>query len=157
MKKIATLIILLLITIIYGCASMRGTGAATTYTQSIGNATEFDVKQKTHRVLVERYSFDIVRFTESSDLIYFETDWRERLPLDDEIALGVEATRSRIIIEARPRTRTYFTVRFNAETMGRFTGSDTWEYIKVTNDLRAYMRDIARDLERELDSGIRLY
>lgn len=159
-KSSSIFAIFLILCIILGCSSARKSGEnPTNYNRNLGTAYPTDVKEKTARIF-NKYNYVIIRHEESFEQIYFETDWRYRGPFDDEIDLGIVDARTRLIVNATPRTRSgtdLYTVRMTAETQVRF--EDTNEYITVpmTDMLMAYLKTISDDLRLELMQGIRRY
>ena len=92
--------------------------------------------------------------------IYFESDWRYRGPFDDELELGIVDARTRLTINATPRTRggmDLYTVRMMAETQVRFEDVNEYVIVPMTDMLMEYLKTISDDLRLELMQGIRRY
>lgn len=154
---------ILLTGFLYGCAGSASTedSSAKSFTANLGTATVLDINQKA-RLLLERYQFQIVRYESTVDALYFETEWKPRYPFDDEIGQGIEETRTRIIIQATPRTRSALgsdlnTVRMEAENQVRLKNGVDWRYAEMSKMLRAYLRKFADDLSTEFRVGLRRY
>jgi hypothetical protein len=119
------------------------------------------MRQKTQQYL-EREQFRVLRFESTTDATFFETDWKARYPFDDEIELGVEEARTRIIITATPRSRAAMgsdmnTVRMEAENQVRYKNALDWHYVEMSKMLKDYLQDFADRLSTEFRAGIRRY
>jgi len=161
------LIIMMLLAsiLLVGCTATyqaEKTTRKSTYHTKIGTATSHDIKEKTQTVLT-RYQYQIVRFEETSDEIYIETQWSYRTPFEDEYNQGVVNTRSRIIILTNPRTRAYsggadfHVVNIYGENEVRLVESDSWITMPLSQMALAYFKKFAEDLKTELSMGIRTY
>lgn len=143
------------------CAASQGTTSSNTYTADVGTATAMDVKDK-GRLFLDRQQYQVLRQEETSDLIYMETHWRFRPPFEDEIELGVEEARTRIILRAQARgmrQQGLFSdisaVKFTAENQVRYRGETTWKDGQITPKLRLYLRKLSDDLSIVFRTGIR--
>ncbi|MBF8296460.1 MAG: hypothetical protein HW389_3005, partial [Bacteroidetes bacterium] len=122
-----------------GCAGTSGAGdlgLSGHYQADVGLATAFDLRDKTRRVL-DKYQFEVLRFDQSADMIYYETQWKDRYPFQDELDQGIEGTRTRIVIQGKPRTRRknqtdVFSVKFNAESQVRLKETSDWNYAIIS-------------------------
>ncbi len=142
-----------------GSSSMDGTPRA--FRSNLGTATLYDFNQKT-RAILAKYQFVVVRFESTTDLTFYETEWKPRYPFQDEIDQGIEEARTRITIQATPRTRAAMgsdlnTVRFEAENQVRFRNGMDWHFVEMSDMLKAYLREVADDLATEFRSNIRRY
>ena len=150
MFKINSLLtVIIAFIMLFGCSSTHKKKMnPTEFTANIGTATAYDIKTKTRRLLM-RYQYEIVREEFSYDQLYFESEWRNRAPFDDEIDMGIVEGRMRITINAVPRTRSSITgndlnvVRVYGENMVRFQGSDEWVRLAMTNMVRKYFAKFA--------------
>lgn len=166
MKPLTSCAVLsLLISLSVGCAgSASGDKAegSSGYSTDVGTATEFDFYQKTRRIL-DRYQYEIIRHEESADMLYLETRWKDRYPFQDEQEIQVVQAMTRVIVQARPRTRggmstsRIYKVNFIAENMVLFANNDAWVHIPLTLMCREYLGKFAEDLRTEFRIGIRKF
>ena len=154
---------ILTLVLFFGCSgTYQKKTNPTEFNANVGTATAYDIKEKTRRLLM-RYQYEIVREEHTYDQEYFESEWKNRRPFEDEIDLGIVAGRSRLTINAIPRTRTAITgsdlyvVRVYGENMVRFQGSDEWIRPTMTDMARKYFAKFAEDLRLELSTGIRKF
>ena len=126
-------------------------------------ATGWSLENQTRRVL-SKYLYEIVRRERSSHQIYIESQWRTRLPFDDERGLGLSEARTRLIIRARPRRSgataggmDLFTVRLIAENMVRSAIDGDWERITPTDMFKAHIREVAEELDSEYNLMMRRF
>ncbi len=141
-----------------GCGRHPGGGAHEykDYTTKLGLARPADLERVVFRML-DKHQYQIVRRTSSQEKIYYETEWRQRYPFEDEIKVGVASARSRIIITGRPRdfggTGTYivYRVRFIAENEVRFSDTSGYTRIPISERAKRYFRRIANDIKTELN------
>lgn len=131
------------------------------YTANLGTATQLDFREKTRKML-DRYQFQVIRFEQTTDATFFETEWKLRYPFEDELQQSVEEARTRLIITATPRTRTpmgsdLHTVRFEAENQVRYRDARDWHYIQMSDMLKAYLKEFCDKLATEFRAGIRRY
>ena len=165
LKSISFSTLLLLMYVFWGCSgtyTVKKESNPITFTAKVGTATAYDIEEKTRRLL-DRYRYEIVRFEKTYDQIYFETQWRYRSPFEDEYEISVVDARTRIIINARPRTRTYVTgtdlyvIHVRGENQVRLEGSDAWINLPMTDMVMVYLSKFAENLEMEFRTGIRKY
>lgn len=131
------------------------------YTANLGTATQLDFREKTRKML-DRYQFQVVRFEQTTDATFFETEWKLRYPFEDELQQNVEEARTRLIITAMPRTRTpmgldLHTVRLEAENQVRYRNGRDWHYLEMSEMLKAYLKEFCDKLSTEFRAGIRRY
>jgi hypothetical protein len=141
------------------CASSGGAGASADVTQQVGTAPRADANAKS-RAILQRHQYVVQREEGTSGRetnMYLETQWRPRVPFDDERALGAEAAETRLIVRARPRVRDgdVYTVAMTVENRLRMADG-SWVSPPATSEFTAYARNIADDLRRELVQGIRV-
>lgn len=163
LKTSYLLSIILALVILLSCSSsMKKESLSTDYSANLGTATSYDFKEKTQRLLM-RYQYELVRFEETSDQIYYETEWKNRTPFDDELELGIVEGRTRFTINAHPRGRIGVggadlnVVRLFGENMVRYEGSDEWLRVPMSKMLRAYFNKFAEELKLEFRTGIRKF
>lgn len=158
-------ILLFLLPFFIGCAGSASgdkTEPSNGFSTDVGTATEFDFYQKTRRIL-DRYQYEIIRQEESVDMLYVETRWNDRIPLEDEQAIEIVQARTRVIVQARPRTRggtgssRVYKVHFIAENEVLFINNDEWVRVPLTPQCRAYLAKFADDLQTEFRTGIRKF
>ena len=132
------------------------------YTANVGTGSAYDVKDKVQRLLI-RYQYEVVRTEQTVDQIYFETEWKNRTPFDDEGELDMVEGRTRFIINATHRVRSStagadrYVVHVKGENMVRYSYSQEWARVPMTKMLRAYFVKFAEDLRLELRTGIRVF
>jgi hypothetical protein len=126
----------------------------------IGRATERDIVALVPLTL-ERHGYIIYNNRRTSDMLYFETNWRARAPFDDEAAQGADGARTRIIIRARKSSELFFTLSLQAqnEVSGipfatDVTGSD-WSTIPATDEYREYVNALSSEIRMLVDAGQR--
>jgi len=166
MFKIKLISISILSTLILGgCAGTyqsKKKSDLTTFNTKVGVATAIDIKEKTRRLL-DRYHYQVVRFEETYDEIYIETQWSYRTPFEDEYNQGIVNTRTRFIIVTNPRTRSYaggvdlHLVNVRGENQVRYVDSDNWVNSPISDMLMTYFNKFAEDLKTELSMGIRKF
>ena len=134
---------------------------STSYTAKAGKATALDFKKETSNILTNRFSYQIVRTEETTDQIYFETNWQYRVPFEDEKILGIADARSRIKVNARPRIKFRqeepWPVTVICDNEVRLQNSQAWIEMPLTDMTMEYFRSIVRELRIEYDMGIRVY
>ncbi len=143
----------------FGCASSGSGGPrASTYQQSLGLATAIDLNREA-RFVLERRGFEIEEESQTAGYISFVTGWTGRYPLPDEIQQGIEQGMSRVSIRARASRRRpgLYSVEFMAETRVRLAEELEWRRDVMTEGLREYFKEIATELETELQQSIRIF
>ncbi len=127
------------------------------YKERLGNASAQDVITFTEKILV-RFSYTLDR-REIDNVIYYETTWRDRLPFDDEAALGITSARNKIIITTRPymrgETTPLLTVEFTGITEVKFSNFIDWRKESPTEEATKYLSNISYELRNELLSRLR--
>jgi hypothetical protein len=153
----------LLLLALMGCAaSSSGSKSATLkYTADLGTATTFDFQEKSQRLL-NKYQYQIERYDEFGPRLYLETQWKDRRPFDDEQNSGIVEARSKIILEAKPHTRSAGTTRLNkvqliGENLVIFAKTQAWVSVPLTPMCKAYFKQFADDLRTEFRTGFRRY
>lgn len=148
----------LALTLLVGCAP--GRSMDTEYRRSVGTATPADIREKVERV-IRRYQFQVARYEDDVNNRFWETRWRGRVPFEDEYAAGVNEARTRMIVDTRVARRTGGTVELyrvyvTFENEVQRTGATEWVTMELTPQFEAWAKEIADDLERQLQSGIRV-
>ncbi len=166
MRKITVFLLLLYAGgLSLNCAGTRSEGNSFgkfEYVEEIGVATDFDTADKTRRIL-SRLNFVLVREERSTNEFYFETQWKDRHPFEDEREAGVVAARTRIIIRTRPKTATGFggaklnRIRLFAENEVQYASSHEWRRAVITPMLKDYLDDIVERIKIEFRSGMRKF
>jgi hypothetical protein len=157
-------LIFLLMLFLMGCAasSSGSKPAALKYTADLGTATTFDFQEKSQRAL-NKYQYVVERYEEYGNILYLETQWKDREVFEDEQKSGVIEAKSRIILEARPFTRSSAgvtklnKVEFAAENLVMFENTQSWASVPMTPLCRAYFKRFADDLRTEFRTGFRRY
>ncbi len=119
------------------------------YSTSIGITFRNEYSGVLRYILVEKYKYLVIRSEESSREIYVETDWKDRPVFADEVDLRITAAQTKFIVKARLRHAGQYNVRFYAENQFQYNGRSFWEPGPVSNMLREYLDEIARDLRIE--------
>ena len=165
MQKIVAITGCLLVLLsLAGCAGSSGRSKSTDYKADLGVATDFDALDKTRRILMSRFHYEIVREEHSAGSFYFETRWKERPLFEDELELGVVSARTRVIISTRPRAR-YGSglaqpnpIRMLGESQFILEGGGEWVKIPITDAARKYMKNIANEFKTEFKAvGLRKF
>lgn len=127
------------------------------YKERIGNASATDVINFTEKIFI-RFSFTLER-REIDNVIYYETTWKDRLPFDDEAALGITSARNKIIISTRPymrgETTQLLTVEFTGITEVKMGNFIEWRKESPTSEATKYLSNISYELRNELLSRLR--
>lgn len=152
----AALMTVIICTMALGCATGNGAKAYSIVRQAAGEGTLLDVNAKTLRML-DRFQYEIVRTENSGQMAFYQTNWKYRIPFDDERAVGIVQARTRLTIRARPRrvattagSSNLYMVRMEAENMVMFEDSEIWTVTPNTSEYVQYVRTLAKDLENEL-------
>lgn len=146
--------------LLISCSTSRRLADAS-YQRTLGMATANDLENVT-RQMFAKYFFQIEQAATHGDVIYIESRWKERGPHADEAAIGVQKGRDRLLLEARPRTRSadtikFYNVKLTAETMVSFGEGDEWKSLPLTADARNHLKAIADDFRTEINTGVRRY
>ncbi|MBM4168703.1 MAG: hypothetical protein FJ215_06050 [Ignavibacteria bacterium] len=156
---VAGLLLNILVLGVSGCAGGGGR-AGTIYSENLGTGTLYDINTKSQAIL-NRYQYRIERVESTTDLLYIETEWKNRYPFDDEIEQGVNAALTRIVIRATPRGRGVGSdnnsIRFEGENKVRYQGGEEWHIVPMSPMLIAHFKDITDDLITDLRTGFRKF
>ena len=141
--------------LLVACATGGGGGNVqmlSSVTVDIGVATSSDLNAQGNDVLRRRQF--LVQQTMGPPAILIESEWRQRIPFEDEAAQGVTEAQSRIIIRGRerisPTSRALFQVSFRMESQVKTADSQEWIELPATEELRDWAREIARELQLAL-------
>lgn len=162
MYRPGLLVLIALLIGLPGCVSSGGTGTDGTFRQRIGVAAPADIIRETENTLVSRYGYRFDRKVTTSEDLRFITQWNNHSPLEDEQERGIAQSRTRIFVNARPRSRAggevrTYTVIFEAEYQVQKQGNPEWVSVSVPPDRTEYLEDIADYLEGQVASGVRTY
>ncbi|RKY88150.1 hypothetical protein DRQ09_03335 [candidate division KSB1 bacterium] len=175
-------IIFLILPLFINCSGSFGGKTSGRFRTNLGLVTSYDFNEKTFRIL-NKYQYDVVRTEQTPEEQYVETQWKDHLPYADEQELGVVASRTRIILRARPRTRSETReqtvksqnmeelpvvgggkvlaglnrVEFVAEYMVQLQDNLEWQQIPMTKAVKKYLRRVADELKMEYVTGIRKF
>lgn len=155
MKYLSFLLIMVL-AVLASCATSDRV-SENTYRANLGTATETDIVSTVPRIL-DRNTFTVYRQEVTMDGVYIETEWKERDLFDDERSEGIIEARSRIFINARPRTAQATSlqrVSMEIENHVRLEEDGDWDRTIITDQTNEYFREIERSIRTELASGIR--
>ncbi len=147
---------------VVGCASSGRSATDGTFRQRIGVASPADIITETENTLVSRYNYRFDRKITTSEDLRFITQWNNHSPLEDERERGIAQSRTRIFVNARPRSRAggevrTYTVIFEAEYEVQQQGNPAWVQASIPADRTEYLQDIADYLEGQVASGLRTY
>lgn len=165
MRMMGMILGLVSIILFVGCSAQLSQNADVSslyFTEKIGNATSYDLGDKSFRLL-SQYHYRLTRFEQNRDHVYLETDWRYRFPFSDELLLGVKEAKTKVVISARPRKRSILNgsdmnvVRLYAENMVKLVDSDEWIRLPMTDMLRTYLNRLSNDLKTDFLTGIRKF
>lgn len=176
------LCIIFLVLIFINCSSLGRKSFA--YKSPLGLVTTLDFNEKTDRVFT-KYQYVVVRNEKSGSEIYVETQWKDHLPFDDEQQERIVASRTRIILRARPRLRSsrrdvavtdaadetdvpripggaqsnvgINKVEFIAEYMVQYEDNPEWQEIPMSKTVKDNLKRIADELKMEFVTGIRKF
>lgn len=145
--------------ILTGCGSTGNMGdREVTFRSNLGTATEHDLRRKVP-AYITRVSFTLYRDEVTLDGTSFETEWKDRDLFDDEREMGIVEARTKFIVSSRPRTAqatSLQTARIEIYNQVKIDGEEDWNRSIITDEARAYFRDIARRLEEDLRTGVRI-
>lgn len=157
--KFSKLLIAVLMSMIIGCAG-NSPDQYRDFRTSAGEANESMISGQVQKI-IDLYQYEIVRFEESNISKVWETAWKARVPFDDERSLGILDAQTKIIIQARPKSRSgaspVYRVYINAQNMVRLEAGDEWIRIPNTKQYSAYIREMASTLRSELDMTPRVF
>lgn len=161
-KLISLGMLLTFIGIINGCAGSSTVGSFTQYFSDLGITTNIGFREEAERILIRKHQYIVQVFEESLDRSYLETDWKDRLPFEDEAKTGVVQAKSRIILEGRSRVRGTATatlkVKFRGENMLLYENSPTWEIAGPMSQLsKEYFKAMANEIKTEYSTRTREY
>ncbi|MFQ5633348.1 MAG: hypothetical protein ACE5I1_31670 [bacterium] len=134
------------------------------YTASLGIATTRDFYDESVRILT-RYNYLIEKSEEYGSTFYLETRWSVGPPFVDEAEIGIEQSRSRVILRAKAREVTSRSnvasrlnqVVFTAESEVMFEGTGKWQKIPMSDMRKEYFKLVADELKIEFNSGMRVF
>jgi hypothetical protein len=142
-----------------GCAGRNGGGGMLSW--NLGVAPGSEVVSRVAYVL-QKNQYQIYRQTNAPN-IYIETQWEDRLLLSDEVEQGLEAVRTRFLIDARERSQRsgagagIYVVQLRAENIGRLKGEDEFQPLAPTDEFRKYASAIAEEIRTRLRDGMRVF
>jgi len=136
-----------------------GRNSDTLFRYSLGTSGRGHIVTTSQDALITRYGYRFNREVNTAEDVRFETSWKDVTPLADELNAGYSEVRVRIMINARPRSRTLgtgntYAARFEAEFEARLTVGGDWEPIPMTPQREAYVKEIADYLENEFKAGV---
>ena len=145
-----------------GCVTSGASSNDGSYRERLGTATPNDIIRETENTLVSRYNYRFDRRVTTSEDLRFITQWNVHSPLDDEQQQGISQCRTRIIVNARPKSRAgtevrTYTVIFRSEYEVQKGGSVEWVSAPMTPSRTEYIEEIASYLENQITSGVRTY
>lgn len=131
------------------------------YRDSIGIGTTARIDNETNAILA-RHHYSIIRIERSND-IYYETGWVPRLTFADEVLVGVNEVRTKVIVQARPTNRgettlgagpiQTYSITFEGHAEHRLIDSEIWQKMPLTKSRTDYFKEIAYQFRTKFDSG----
>jgi hypothetical protein len=88
--------------------------------------------------------------------LHFSTEWRQRAPFDDEVALGATAARTRLTLVARRNGVGYSTLHLYVENLLELEVG-TWRQVPATESFGRYAREIGSELRLALVNRLRRF
>ncbi len=161
LRSITTLALLTILLLQVGCSgASSSTGGSASYRESLGTTSRAQLMKTTEDILIRKFQYQYERQVDTIEDVYIETRWRDQITLDDEQSQGYAFARTRIIITARPRSRSVgglqtYAVTFRGECMVRQHGGN-WVEVPLSAKRKAGMRDLAREMKTEMTSGLRV-
>ena len=157
---VSTLTLGLVLVLLAGCSGTspeRDALKQSTYRESLGVASRSQILEEANETLILRYGYRYQRSVNTGEDILLETEWLEDAALGDERAMGYPRVQTRIIVSARPRSRTTgagtYSVDFEAEA--RLWQEGQWVRVPLSDERQAYFKEIADYLETRLNTGFR--
>jgi hypothetical protein len=142
-----------------GCASTGPGSSSALFQRNVGNASRPDALDRSLRI-VHQFQYEILRQDEGAN-IRIETHWKPRVPFEDEVAMGVTAAETRLIITANLRNdlkaTASYDVNLTVENRVRVGLSNSWNETTATGAFREYADRITSDFRRELTIGVRRF
>ena len=146
--------------VIAACASGGRTSSSATFQRDIGIASEPDAIAIAERI-IQRYQYEVIR-TDPVPNLRYETDWKKRVPFDDEHALGITDAENRLIITGRLRNTTdlgaNYDLNLTVENRVKVAGSLDWNEGTASARFQRYADEITQEFRKELQLiGVRRY
>jgi hypothetical protein len=143
------------------CASGGGLEAnRARFERDVGVATWAEGYDRAVKI-IRQHQFELERETDPP-VLYLETRWRNRVPFDDEQALGIGDAQVRLIVRGNVRNTTsmqgdLYSVSMVVENRVQLRSSVDWSDGTATTQYREWAQRITDDLKRELDVGVRRF
>ncbi|MDR9419297.1 hypothetical protein [Gracilimonas sp.] len=111
------------------------------------------MKIETPRIF-SRFGYEVQRQEESLSDVYFESRWRKRPPLEDEVQLGIRQVNTRLIVRATPRATAgssghIYKVTLIAENQYQDSETGEWKFSPLTEQAIAKIEEIADAFKTE--------
>lgn len=137
-----------------GCGG-GGRGSASGYSQTL-RAVEPAKLMTDTRDYLRRLGYDL-EVENGPPAILLQTQWRSRLPTDQEREAGVTEARTRFRVTGRQRQITdateVYVPTLRIEHHVRLGNGAPWQELPATSDFLEWARTTARELELDLQSG----
>lgn len=151
------LLALLLLLIVAGCASGRGSAEVR---RSLGNASATDAFERTRRVLA-LHRFEIEHEENTPQLIMMQSRWLRREPFADELAVGIADAENRVTMTGRFRIQTeqgpLYAIDLLIERRVVISGQEGWIDAPPTRAALAHADSVSKQLQRDLQVGTRRF
>lgn len=151
-RKYSMVIVFFLYICLSSCSISEKT-LKTRYKKEVSQATSGNIVQITDMIL-QRYSYPIERTDVTANQIKYETSWRIGLPSTNELKLGYQEVRTKIIIEARPKMRTeygqlrHFKVFFTG--IAEYYMDGEWQEYIYSEETKQHFDEVSYELNTEL-------
>lgn len=148
------------VVVLSGCGAAMQGGAAgedAVFRMDLGRATPNDIARDTRKIFT-RFHYEIERSNETAHATFFESRWRRRYPLEDEIAMDIAEVQTRVTIRASAmQSGTGLArVEFIGETLVRMAEESDYRRNVITEQARQQFERMTRALKTEFDTGIRV-
>lgn len=122
----------------------------------VGRGTRPDIERAVPEML-NRHGYRMQDRRDTGNLLYYETAWLNRAPLEDEADRCPEECRTRIVVEARERGSAIYAVSLRVENMALVVAESTqWVALPPSAMFRDHIDELTSAIALEIDAGVRL-
>lgn len=130
-----------------------------TYQERLGSTTSTEAVDAIRETLQVRYSYVLDREVVSQEEIRFTTQWKEHSVNSEERREGFTASRTRIEVRARPKSRfgggvRDYRVQMTADYQVQIDGGE-WTIEALPSSRTEYLQEIADVMANEFKGGTR--
>ena len=161
-EPLKIILISLICLVISTCAGSGGLTKPNRHMAVVGEGSSVNFQSSARRIL-NRYHYIVYRYEDYGTRLYIETEWKDHKPLDDEMDLEISNVQTRLILEARPKTRdessnrVMNTVKFSGEVLVRLGPMSDWKKLAMTPSRKKYFKQCADDLKFDLQASIQKF